>query len=176
MDAADAVMWTQPDSALAALESIDTLSLKTRARRARYSLLYTMALDRNGVDTADLRIIQPAVQYYERYGSNDDKMKMYYYLGTVQYFAGDLESSIKSFIQAKGHSLGSDNQTFIGLITSAISDVYAQNNTIRVLRIVRKPVSIFRTQEILLGYGTRQDIWQTIIQMLEIGPWLIVSM
>lgn len=48
--------------------------------------------------------------------------------------------------------------------------------TIRVLRIVRKPVSIFRTQEILLGYGTRQDIWQTIIQMLEIGPWLIVSM
>lgn len=128
MDAADAVMWTQPDSALAALESIDTLSLKTRARRARYFLLYTMALDRNGVDTADLRIIQPAVQYYERYGSNDDKMKMYYYLGTVQYFAGDLESSIKSFIQAKGHSLGSDNQTFIGLITSAISDVYAQNN------------------------------------------------
>lgn len=130
MDAADAVMWTQPDSALAALESIDTLSLKTRARRARYSLLYTMALDRNGVDTADLRIIQPAVQYYERYGSNDDKMKMYYYLGTVQYFAGDLESSIKSFIQAKGHSLGSDNQTFIGLITSAFSDVYAQNNNL----------------------------------------------
>lgn len=31
MDTADAVMWTRPDSALAALESIDTLGLKVKA-------------------------------------------------------------------------------------------------------------------------------------------------
>lgn len=30
MDTADAVMWTRPDSALAVLESIDTLNLKPR--------------------------------------------------------------------------------------------------------------------------------------------------
>ena len=39
MDTADAVMWTRPDSALAALKSIDTLNLKAKAQRARYSLL-----------------------------------------------------------------------------------------------------------------------------------------
>lgn len=46
MDSAEDVMWTRPDSALTALESIDTLALKTKSQRARYSLLYTMALDR----------------------------------------------------------------------------------------------------------------------------------
>ncbi len=45
MDSAEDVMWTRPDSALTALESIDTLALKTKSQRARYSLLYTMALD-----------------------------------------------------------------------------------------------------------------------------------
>ena len=81
MDSAEDVMWTRPDSALAALESIDTLSLKTKAQRARYSLLYTMALDRNRITIRDLRVIKSAASYYERHGSKDDRMKMYFYLG-----------------------------------------------------------------------------------------------
>ena len=129
MDTADAVMWTRPDSALAALESIDTLNLRTKAQRARYSLMYTMALNRNWIDTADLRVIQPAARYYERHGSKDDKMKMYYYLGTVYHSADDLDSAIESYIRAKEYSTGSDNYMFRGLISSAISDVYAQNNS-----------------------------------------------
>ena len=128
MDTADAVMWTRPDSALAVLESIDTLSLKAKAQHARYSLLYTMALNRNRIDTTDLHVIQPAARYYERHGSKDDKMKMYYYLGTVYHSADDLDSAIESYIRAKEYSTGSDNYMFRGLISSAISDVYAQNN------------------------------------------------
>ena len=128
MDSAEDVMWTRPDSALAALESVDTLGLKTKAQRARYSLLYTMALNRCYIDTTDLRVIRPAVRYYERHGSKDDKMKMYYYLGTVQHNADDLSSAIESYIRAKECSAGSDNLIFKGLISSSISDVYAQNN------------------------------------------------
>lgn len=128
MNTADAVMWTRPDSALAVLESIDTLSLKAKAQHARYSLLYTMALNRNRIDTTDLHVIQPAARYYERHGSKDDKMKMYYYLGTVYHSADDLDSAIESYIRAKEYSTGSDNYMFRGLISSAISDVYAQNN------------------------------------------------
>lgn len=129
MNTADAVMWTRPDSALAVLESIDTLSLKAKAQHARYSLLYTMALNRNRIDTTDLHVIQPAARYYERHGSKDDKMKMYYYLGTVYHSADDLDSAIESYIRAKEYSTGSDNYMFRGLISSAISDVYAQNNS-----------------------------------------------
>ena len=128
MDTADAVMWTRPDSALAALESIDTLGLKVKAQRARYSLLYTMALARNHRDIPDLRIIKPAASYYERHGSNDDRMKMYFYLGTAQYDTGDPESAIASYLRAKEYSFHSDNLVFKGIISSSISDVYLWNN------------------------------------------------
>lgn len=128
MDTADAVMWTRPDSALAALESIDTLSLKTKAQSARYSLLYTMALDRNHRDIPDLRIIKPAASYYERHGSNDDRMKMYFYLGVAQYDTGDPEAAITSYLRAKEYSSRSDNLVFRGIISSSISDVYLWNN------------------------------------------------
>lgn len=128
MDTADAVMWTRPDSALAALESIDTLGLKVKAQRARYSLLYTMALARNHRDIPDLRIIKPAASYYERHGSNDDRMKMYFYLGVAQYDTGDPESAIASYLRAKEYSSRSDNLVFRGIISSSISDVYLWNN------------------------------------------------
>lgn len=128
MDTADAVMWTRPDSALAALKSIDTLGLKVKAQRARYSLLYTMALARNHRDIPDLRIIKPAASYYERHGSNDDRMKMYFYLGTAQYDTGDPESAIASYLRAKEYSSHSDNLVFRGIISSSISDVYLWNH------------------------------------------------
>lgn len=128
MDTADAVMWTRPDSALAVLESIDTLDLRTEKRRARYSLLYTMALHKNWIDTADIRVIRPAERYYERHGSNEDKMRMNYYLGTVQQNAGDLESAISSYLRAKEYSSRSDNLVFKGIISSSISDVYLLNH------------------------------------------------
>lgn len=128
MDSAEDVMWIRPDSALAALESIDTLGLKVKAQRARYSLLYTMALDRNHRDIPDLRIIQPAASYYERHGSNDDRMKMYFYLGVAQYDTGDPEAAIASYLRAKEYSSRSDNLVFRGIISSSISDVYLWNN------------------------------------------------
>ena len=128
MDSAEDVMWIRPDSALAALESIDTLNLKAKAQRARYSLLYTMALARNHRDIPDLRIIKPAAGYYDRHGSNDDKMKMYFYLGTAQYDTGDPESAIASYIRAKEYSSHSDNLVFKGIISSSISDVYLWNH------------------------------------------------
>ncbi len=128
MDAADAVMWTTPDSALAAMESIDTLTLSTTAQRARYSLLYTMALDRNHIPIPDLRVIKPAVSYYKRHGSSDDRMKMYYYLGTTQHDTGDPGSAIASYIRAKEYSSRSGNLVFRGIISSSISDVYLWNH------------------------------------------------
>lgn len=128
LSCADEVMWTRPDSALAILESVDTIGLRTKSLRARYSLLYTMALDRNHLDIADLGIIEPAARYYRNHGSKDDKMKMYFYLGIAQYDTGDLESAIGNYIQAKEYSSSSENLVFRGLISSVISDVYYDNN------------------------------------------------
>lgn len=128
LSCADEVMWTRPDSALAILESVDTLDIRTKSLRARYSLLYTMALDRNDIFSTDLSVMMPAVRYYERRGTDDEKMKTFYYLGTVQHNAGDLQSAIASYIRAKEYSYTSNNLIFKGLISSTIADVYNQNN------------------------------------------------
>lgn len=74
----------RPDSALAAIRSIDTLKLGTKAEKAKYSLLHAMALDKNWIDTTDTRIIMPSVEYYSNHGSADDKFKSYLYLGNIQ--------------------------------------------------------------------------------------------
>lgn len=169
MDTADAVMWTRPDSSLVALESIDTLSLRTKTQRARYSLLYTMALNRNWIDTTDLRVIQPAVTYYERHGSKDDKMKMYYYLGTVQHNAGNLEDAIANYVRSMEYSSESDNLIFRGLIASAISDLYSQNHNYSAgLNYAKDALALFKqagdsarmwvtTGMLASLYGTMQD-------------------
>ena len=169
MDTAEDVMWTKPDSALVALESIDTLSLKTESQRARYSLLYTMALNRNWIDTTDLRVIQPAARYYEHHGSKDDKMKMYYYLGTVQHNAGDLDDAIASYVRSMEYSSESDNLIFRGLIASAVSELYNHNQNYSAgLNYAKDALALFKqagdstrmwvtTGMLASIYGTMQD-------------------
>lgn len=109
-----------------------------------------MAFDRNHLTIPNLHIIEPAVRYYERHGSKDTKMKMYFYLGVAQYDTGDLESAIVSYIRAKEYSLYSDNLMFKGLISFVISDVFlAIRIILKVFLIVRRLVTILLRQKIL---------------------------
>ena len=128
LDVAENLIWIRPDSALSVLGSVDTLRLRPESRRARFSLLQAMALDRNYIDTTDIGVILPAVRYYDRHGSGTDRMMTYYYLGRLHYNGGDYLSAIKCYMQAKEYSSESKDYMFRGLISSAISDVYAQNN------------------------------------------------
>ena len=59
------LMSERPDSALVILQSIDTLSLKSSADKALYSLLYVQAQDKNYIDTQDATQIQRAVIFYK---------------------------------------------------------------------------------------------------------------
>ena len=52
------------DSCLTVLRSIDTTTLTRPADKARWSLLYAMALDKNYIDTTDLSVLQPAIDHY----------------------------------------------------------------------------------------------------------------
>lgn len=163
---AESIMWTIPDSALMHLNAIDTSCLKTNKQRARYCLLYTMALDRNHIDTSDLRVIRPATLYYELHGSSDDKMKMYFYLGVVQQNGGDHQAAISSFMQAKEYSKDSPNIMFKGLIASTISDIYCQdNNYLESLRYAKEALSLFNEA----GDSTRMWVTTGMIAALYIN-------
>lgn len=115
----------RPDSALAVLGSVDTASLQSRASRAKYALLYAMALEKNYIDTTDTRIIRPAVDYYHKHGSADEKLKALYFLGRVQYNAKKYDQAIVSFLEAARHVETAENLKYCGFVYAAIADTYS---------------------------------------------------
>lgn len=65
----------RPDSALTILDTMDSFSLTTSALKARHSLLLAMARDKNYIDDTTDSIIAPAVSWYRRHGSADEKLR-----------------------------------------------------------------------------------------------------
>lgn len=126
MDRAETIMSEKPDSALMELETIDGTRLHRRDR-ARYSLLYSMALDKNFVDTADVSVVMPAVNYYYKHGTADNKMKAFYYLGRVYENAGDGKSSINAFSKAFEFSDDTKDMRARGMLYRSISGLYMKD-------------------------------------------------
>lgn len=113
----------RPDSALRVLRKVDTLTLNTKSLRARYSLLFAMALDKNYIDTTALSILEPTVAYYERLGSPQDKMLSCYYLGRIYANRKDYPNAVIYYLQALRESSEYDYY-HRGLIYAASADAY----------------------------------------------------
>ena len=101
LDKAKSLLNERPDSSLAIIRSIDTLSLGSKATKAKYSLLHAIALDKNYIDTTDINVVLPAVNYYIRRGSAEERFKSYYYLGRIQYNAGNFNDAVISYSKAE---------------------------------------------------------------------------
>lgn len=113
----------RPDSALRILRKVDSLTLNTKALRARYSVLFAMALDKNYIDTTALSILEPTVAYYEKFGSPKDKMLSYYYLGRIYSNRKDYPNAVIFYSQALRESSEYDYY-HRGLIYAASADAY----------------------------------------------------
>lgn len=124
LNSAEAVIQSRPDSALALIRSIDTTKPGTRELRARYALLHAMSLDKNWIDTTDISIVMPAVQYYDRHKPLTARAKPWYYLGRIQYNGRHYDEAIISFIRAKEYAEDLADDRFKALICQAIADTY----------------------------------------------------
>lgn len=98
LDKVENLMSQSPDSALVILSSIDKESLGNVEEKARYALLMSIALDKNYIDTTDLKVIQPAVDYYLKHGSINEKLRTLYYQGRVFQNMGDDGRAMTSFL------------------------------------------------------------------------------
>ena len=124
LDTAGSLMGERPDSALVLIQSIDTSSLRSRAAKAKYSLLQAMALDKNYIDTTDVNVVMPAVDYYRRHGTSDERLKAYYYLGRIQENAGDYNSAAVTFSIGEGYADDATDIQTQGLLYMAFADIY----------------------------------------------------
>lgn len=59
-----------------------------------------MALDKNYIDTTTFDVLQPAIDYYLKKGSPDEKLRTYYYQGRIYQNQGDDDSAMQSFLNA----------------------------------------------------------------------------
>ena len=125
----------RPDSALKVLRTVDTSLLRSSAAKARYALLYTMALEKNCIDTTDLHVIRPAVAYYARHGTPAEKMNVFFYQGCIYANRREDDRAMNSYLLALEDSGKVADNHCKELVNSAISDVFARNhNTHQELR------------------------------------------
>ena len=98
MDMAENFLSSKPDSALTILESIPVTNIIGKKVAARYALLKSMALDKNYIDTTTFDVLQPAIDYYIKNGSPDEKLRTYYYQGRIYQNQGDDDSAMQSLL------------------------------------------------------------------------------
>ena len=127
MDDVESYIQTRPDSALSVLRQIDTASLKRPKDRAHFALLQAIALDKNYIDTTDLRVIRPAVAYYQKYGTASQKMQAYYYEGRILHNAQRDAEAVISLMHALENATNTEPDRYLGLIYSEMANLSARS-------------------------------------------------
>ena len=124
MDNAERQLSNAPDSALNTMRSIRKIAIVLPERRARYGLLYSMALDKNYIDIAADSLIRFSTQYYDHKGSPEQRMRAYYYLGRTQENAGDNLAATLSFLDAAQYLNQVDDNYLKGLLCSKLAKMH----------------------------------------------------
>ena len=119
MDVAENIINSRPDLALSILDSIKPETIRDNNTKARYALLFSIALDKNYVDTTTFDILQPAIDYYLKKGTPDEKLKTYYYQGRIYQNRNENDSAMQSFVKGKDFFIHcSDSITMANLLVA----------------------------------------------------------
>ena len=126
LDDVESFISEYPERALSVLDSLSSSGeLPGHEAKARFALLYSMALDKNYIDSTDDSLINVAVKWYRRHGNPDEKLKAYYYQGRIYQNAGDKESAMESFVKAEAYVEDAEDDVAAGLLYKSIAVVYA---------------------------------------------------
>lgn len=168
LDEVETYIIERPDSALAVLQALDATALTARPLRARYSLLHTMAMDKCDADITVPGLLDPAVAWYARHGSADDKMKTFYYQGRIAQEKGDQNEAAVSYSRAEELAGSVSDKHALGLLYVAVASVYnAVYNTQKELEYYEKALAVFGQSrdpmydsvmgDLALVYHTREE-------------------
>ncbi|WP_462353926.1 tetratricopeptide repeat protein [Alistipes timonensis] len=142
---ANGLMRSQPDSALYIIENINSENISRRSTRARYALLYSQALDKNGIDLISDSLIRPAINYFQNHGRNIDKAKAWYYLARIYDNQGDLDNAIKSYIEAERFMVGTRARRLLAMLYANIGNLYTMQYSFdEALFMYEKALEVYR--------------------------------
>jgi hypothetical protein len=125
---ADSIMWDAPDSALAVLSAIDSLS--GEANQAYRDLLATQARYKcyQEITASDDSAITRAISHYRRHSGEREKLtRAYLYKGAVMEELGHVDSAMYYYKTAE---VNADEKDFtnLGQINTRIADLYRIHN------------------------------------------------
>lgn len=125
MDLAESLMDSRPDSALSILNAVNVETLNGKKDKARYALLKSMALDKNYIDTTSFDVLQPAIDYFLKKGTADEKLKTYYYQGRIYQNRENNDSAMQSFMRGREFCVqASDTMTMANLLVAQGTILY----------------------------------------------------
>lgn len=122
LNAADAVMFSRPDSALQVLTDLDTTGLSD-SRIARYALLKTKASDKNYLPLTNDSLILKAVNHYSGRGDSLETQALYYY-GSSMFELNKIEEALAYLNLAYDHSRNQKDYFYEALRARNLSDIY----------------------------------------------------
>lgn len=104
LNRADSIMEACQEDAHKSLELLDSLKPQldgmTKAQRMRFQLLYGKAMNKGYVEFTSDSIMKEVAEYYDRHGSDYEKMTAYYLLGCVYRDLGDAPTAMKYLNEA----------------------------------------------------------------------------
>ena len=124
LDTAEQQLAESPDSALATVRSIGRYTPMMPSMRARYSLLYSKTLDKNHIRVTSDSLIIRSTNYYDLFGTPEQRMEAYYYLGRVQENAKEYLPATISYLYAEQFADVVDNNYLKGLLYSVLGEMY----------------------------------------------------
>ena len=135
-----------PKRALEEIRNITPDNLLSPRAKAKHALLHSMALDKNYIDLTTDSIIAPAVKYYSKHGSADDRLLMHYYMGRIYENGGDDANAAIEL--SKGESLAPSvcNNVALGRLYSCFSNIYNRTkNSSKEVEYASKAYDIFKS-------------------------------
>lgn len=125
LDLAESLMDSRPDSALSILNAVNVETLNGKKDKARYALLKSMALDKNYIDTTTFDVLQPAIDYFLKKGTADEKLRTYYYQGRIYQNRENNDSAMQSFMRGREFCVqASDTMTMANLLVAQGTILY----------------------------------------------------
>ena len=115
MNRADSIMEAHQEDADKSLAILDSLRPQlpelTEAQRMRFHLLQAKAMNKGFVEFTSDSIMKEVADYYQRHGSDYEKMTAYYLLGCVYRDIGDAPTAMKYLERAAGNT-GKDKASY----------------------------------------------------------------
>lgn len=124
MDEIESLLDEHPDSALTLITKIPASKLDDAKTSARYSLLLSVALDKNYIDLQSDSIIRKAVDYYSLNKISDERMKSWYYAGRICVNDGNFTKAIVCMERAEKDAEELKDYYYLGLINREKASIY----------------------------------------------------